>query len=196
MKLPIVGHVLLPVSRGDRRCILNCKLVDCANVRPLLGRKACVGMKIVQYLDNDEINKPTVDSGSVFTLDIAVLTWKQVLTDFSHVFAEGPGCLCGEHAIQLDPDAQPVQHAPRRVPVALRDRLKKELDKLVKNDIICPVTKPTRWVNSLVVVLKKDDNLRICLDLKDLNRAVQRFSQFWMYGLDSTTWFWRRTPRC
>ena len=174
MKLPIVGHVLLPVSRGDRRCILNCKLVDCANVRPLLGRKACVGMKIIQYLDNDEINKPTVDSGSVFTLDIAVLTWKQVLTDFSHVFAEGPGCLCGEHAIQLDPDAQPVQHAPRRVPVALRDRLKKELDKLVKNDIICPVTKPTRWVNSLVVVLKKDGNLRICLDPKDLNRAVQR----------------------
>ena len=27
-------------------------------MRPLLGRKACIGMKIVSYLDNDAINPP------------------------------------------------------------------------------------------------------------------------------------------
>ena len=37
-----------------------------------------------------------------------------------------------------------------------------------------PVTQPTPWINSIVVVPKKDGSLRICLDPKDLNRAIQR----------------------
>ena len=35
------------------------------------------------------------------------------------------------------------------------------------------VDQPTEWVNSIVIVEKEDGNLRICLDPKDLNRAVQ-----------------------
>ena len=36
------------------------------------------------------------------------------------------------------------------------------------------VDQPTKWVNSIVIVEKPDGNLRICLDQKDLNRAVKR----------------------
>lgn len=36
------------------------------------------------------------------------------------------------------------------------------------------VDQPTEWVNSIVIVEKPDGNLRICLDPKDLNRAVKR----------------------
>ena len=48
--LPGVGTVLIRVWCGDFRCRLDCKLVDCTNIRPLLGRKACVGMKIGTYI--------------------------------------------------------------------------------------------------------------------------------------------------
>ena len=38
-----------------------------ARVRPILGRKACLGMKIIKYLDNDQLNRPqTSDGGDVF----------------------------------------------------------------------------------------------------------------------------------
>lgn len=33
---------------------------------------------------------------------------------------------------------------------------------------------PTDWVNSMVVVKKMDGNLRICIDPKDLNKALKR----------------------
>lgn len=33
----------------------------------MLGRKACLGMKIVSYLDNDMINKPNTDGSEVYT---------------------------------------------------------------------------------------------------------------------------------
>ena len=39
--LPVVVTVLLRVWRGDYRCRLDCKLVDCEGVGPLLGHKAC-----------------------------------------------------------------------------------------------------------------------------------------------------------
>ena len=69
---------------------------------------------------------------------------------------------------------QPVQHAPRRVPVAIRDKLKQTLEHLTQQGIITPVTEPTDWISSMVVVTKKNGMLRICLDPNDLNRAVQR----------------------
>ncbi len=82
--------------------------------------------------------------------------------------------LDGDYHIKIDTKVQPVLHAPRRVPVALKDTLEAELDRLVEEEIIAPVTAPTPWVNSLVVVAKKNGRLRLCLDPKDLNKAIQR----------------------
>jgi len=67
-----------------------------------------------------------------------------------------------------------MQHCPRRVPAALRDQLKDTLDDLVKQQIIAPVTEPTVWISSMVVVPKKNGTLRIYLDPKDLNCHIQR----------------------
>ena len=41
-------------------------------------------------------------------------------------------------------------------------------------NIIARVTKPTDWVNSLVVREKENGRLRLCLDPKDLNKAIKR----------------------
>ena len=45
---------------------------------------------------------------------------------------------------------------------------------MVKEKIITPVTDPTPWINSMVVVHKKNGALRICLDPKELNNAIRR----------------------
>ena len=77
--------------------------------------------------------------------------------------------------IKLDKTADPVLHAPQRVSVALRAQIKDTPDGLQADQIIGPVTRPTEWISSLVVVHKKDTKkLRICLDTKDLSHAIQR----------------------
>lgn len=70
-KLPVVGTALIRVWRGKYRCKLNSKLVDNPHMRPLLGRKACIGMKIVTYLDNDDLNPPapSVRKETVFVVN-------------------------------------------------------------------------------------------------------------------------------
>jgi hypothetical protein len=84
------------------------------------------------------------------------------------------GTLPGFHHITIDPTVQPVIQPPRRIPFALQEPLQKELKKMVDMDIITPVIEPTDWVSSLVVVQKPNGQLRICLDPRDLNKAIKR----------------------
>ena len=70
--------------------------------------------------------------------------------------------------IQIDETVQPVQHAPRRIAVALRPKFKEALDDLVPQDMIAPVTTP------IVAVPNKNGKLRICLHPKVLDHAIQK----------------------
>ena len=46
---------------------------------------------------------------------------------------------------------------------------------MIEQGVILPVDEPTDWVNSMVVVEKKNsDQLRICIDPRDLNKAIKR----------------------
>ena len=74
-----------------------------------------------------------------------------------------------QYNIKLDPTAHPVHHVPRRVPVAIRDKVKAALDDLVKKEVVAEVKQPTEWISSMVTVPKKNGQLRIRLDPKDLN---------------------------
>ena len=100
-------------------------------------------------------------------------TEKSIKQQYPQVFCERVDHL-GDHYIRIDPTVVPVQHAPRHVPVALRGRLHTELLQLQEHGIIIPVTEPTEWISSMVVMPRKDGKLGVCLDLKDLNRAVMR----------------------
>ena len=53
-------------------------------------------------------------------------------------------------------------------------KLKEELDRMVKMEIITPIEKPRDWVNSLVIVEKSNGQLRICFGLRHLNQAIKR----------------------
>ena len=39
--------------------------------------------------------------------------------------------------------------------------------------MLMPVHEPTPWVSSMIVVPKKNGSIRICLDPRDLNKAVE-----------------------
>ena len=173
-RLTVVGEVRVRVWRGDYKCILICKLVDSDKIRPILGRKACVGMKLIKYMDNDALHKPATRGAQVYAVEGALISKAAITEKYATVFGDGIGELEGEYRIRLDDTVDPIQHAPRRVPVALRDRLKTTLDDMVRDDIIEAVEKPTEWISSMVVITKKDNKLRICLDPKDLNHAIRR----------------------
>ena len=122
---------------------------------PVLGLKSCTDLGLIKLvLSVDKSDKC------------------QFAEEFSDVF-EGLGLFEGEHHICINKDYPPVIHPPRRVPHALKDKLKKELDRMEKLDVISRIDEPTDWVNSMVLV-EKAKGLRVCLDPKDLNKAIKR----------------------
>ena len=77
--------------------------------------------------------------------------------------------------IKVDSTQTPLVNPLRSTPVALREKLKKSLDEMEKTGVVEKVECPTQWVNSAVIIEKPDsEKLRICLDPRPLNEAIQR----------------------
>ena len=112
------------------------------------------------------------------------LTKQDILSQYSSCF-EGIGHFPGDpYKFHLKPDYKLARHAPRKVPVHLEAAFKEEIDSLVKQGILEEVKEHTDWVNSYVIVEKDTGNhhapnhtvkkkLRICLDPRDLNKALE-----------------------
>ena len=122
------------------------------NQRPILGLEATDKLNIIQILGVEA---------------------EKVYSQYPEIFEE-LGCIGEPHHIELDPTVKPVIQPPRRVPFAMKGRIKEELDRMEQLGVIEKQEGPTDWVSSMVVVEKPDKSLRICMDPKDLNKAVKR----------------------
>jgi hypothetical protein len=75
-----------------------------------------------------------------------------------------------EHVIETG-DARPVKQPPRRVPIAFQGEEKAAIEKLLEQGTIRPSTSP--WASPLVLVRKKDQTVRTCVDYRLVNRKTQ-----------------------
>ena len=76
--------------------------------------------------------------------------------------------------LEIDRNVKPIQLPVRKVPVAVKEKLRFELDRLSDLEIITPVQVPTEWISATVVVMKPDGRIRLCIDPKPLNKALKR----------------------
>ena len=84
------------------------------------------------------------------------------------------GSLKWEYNIQVDPTVKPATYARRKVPIESKEAIDKELDYLIEEEIIMEQVEPTPWVSSVTFLMKPNGEVRICLDLSNLNKAIIR----------------------
>ena len=82
--------------------------------------------------------------------------------------------MSGEYDIKTDPSVPPVQHRRCKVPIEYKTEIEKELNDMVQQGIMAKQTELTPWISSLMYPKKPNGKLRICLDPKDLNKAIIR----------------------
>ena len=80
------------------------------------------------------------------------------------------GCFKEPYHTELKEDTVPVKEPPRRVQVGLQDRLKLKLDQMETQMETQKINKPIDWIHNLV----KDGSLRLCLDPRELNKAIKQ----------------------
>ena len=97
----------------------------------------------------------------------------EIFKNYEDVF-DGIGCLEGTYQIKIDPTVSPVVHPPLKIPFTKREKVKQELERVEKLGVIRKAEEPTEWVSSLVVEKKPNGKVRLRLDPRDLNKAIQR----------------------
>ena len=153
-----------PKGRVDLRCAINGRsemlpfFVVPVQSTPILGLQACEQLNLVKKVDEVTPSLSTKES---------------IIREYPEVF-KGLGCMDGDYHIVIDETVKPVIHPPRKVPYSILGKLQEKLSQLEKSGVVRKVDKPTPWVNSLVIVEKRDGSLRLCLDPRDLNKAIQR----------------------
>ena len=129
-------------------------------------------MKLITFHNVDQLrNYPINDASPQSSLH--GLMSDQIFEKYSKCF-DGLGRISDPYHIKINPDATPVVHPPRKLPSELRDRVQNELQDMESRGIIKKVNEPTSWVNSMVVNEKRSGKLRICIDPRDLNKALRR----------------------
>ena len=156
---------LKPVGQTKLRCTANgitikihFEIVKDGPVSLLSGR-ACEALQLLHFSENIlNVNAP--------------LTKEQIFHDYADVFT-GLGKLPGVYHIETDPNVKPTQSNPRRVPIPVQEELKDKIDELEQIGVLAKVTEPTQWISNMVVV-RKPNKLRVCIDPLELNKAIIR----------------------
>ena len=163
------GVATLKIHQDNTTQELDFQIVETVN-KPLLSAETCMklGLLKLSFTDSAQVNS----MGTEPVRSSVPLTREKILADYKDVF-ENLGHIGESSTFVINPNHSPVQHAPRRIPVTLQKEVKEKILELEKKGIIQKVTDPTDWISSMVIV-SKPGKLRICLDPRDLNKAIQR----------------------
>ena len=132
---------------------------------------------VIKDLKNCLLWLPTIKALNLLTKAVdAVIEDRgsEIVKKFPALF-KGLGNLKDPYEIKLCPDAKPFALCvPRRVPISLREQVRKELEQMESGGIISKMDEPTAWCSGIVVIPKANGKIRICVDLTHLNKSVQR----------------------
>ena len=91
------------------------------------------------------------------------------------VFGSGGLMKTSPVKIHMDENAKPYAvNVARRIPFPIMEKVKAELQRLERHNVIRPVNEPSEWCAPIVPVVKKNGSIRITVDYKQLNKSVKR----------------------
>ena len=104
---------------------------------------------------------------------------KSLLAEYNYLFSleknEIGHTRAVEHVIELkDPDATPFKEWFRKILPPQVDEVREHLKLMLDAGAIQPSNSP--WCNAVVLVRKKDDSLRFCIDFRRLNSLTKKDS--------------------
>ncbi|XP_065073526.1 uncharacterized protein K02A2.6-like [Ochlerotatus camptorhynchus] len=153
-----LGRTVIACTYGGGQYKLVFHVVDFEQP-PLLSKNTCMQLKLIQVCYT--VCKQQASNAA-----------RQILNEHPEVF-EGLGRLEGDVHLEIDSSIKPVIQQPRRIAVTLREELRQALSQMEQQGIIAEQKEHTDWVSNLVLV-KRNNKLRVCIDPIILNKALKR----------------------
>lgn len=160
--LKVVGKVNLEVHLASNECAENVLfyIVDGGpRATTLLGMPAIQSLGLIHKVG--------------MVTQLSETSSQSIINEHECVF-KGLGKLKDKLELKLKDSARPKAMPPRMVPQGIRGKLKKELERLEQEEIICRDNEPSEWLSPPVIVRKPDGTIRLCLDPQYLNSQLVR----------------------
>ena len=160
--------VMIQNPRNDKKYSLVFVVVK-EKLIPLLGAKASQHMGLLEihpqnFVQVAGIKQPTCGADKLKTTD-------QFIEEYQDIFEGDLGTLPGAQRLEVDPRISPNIGPSRQVPLALKTQARtREAHKIRRT---APMDAPTEWVTDVMIATKPSGDLRICINLKDLNNALK-----------------------
>lgn len=120
------------------------------------------------------LGKPAIEKLQLITCLNYVSHTVNPKKEFPSLFT-GLGTLPGKYVIRLQDGATPFALcSPRRIPIPVYEKTKKELERMEQTGVISRADEPTQWCAPMVPVVKPTGAIRVCVDFTELNRFVLR----------------------
>ena len=161
VQLNIIGIVRLRVETES--CVANVDFhILKGHSGNLMERKSSVDLGFLKIGVPESVNA------------IAENEINPILTEFEDVYI-GLGKLKDfKLKIHIDDSVKPVAQPICRMPFPIRTQVVEKINELEKADIILKVEGPTPLVSPLVAVPEKNGEVRVCVDMRQANKAVLR----------------------
>lgn len=155
----VLGQTIVYVNFRDIKCVLPV-IVARGSGPNLIGRDWFSALNIKVSIN--------------FVSSTGISMTKEMLQKHSEVFKEGLGTYRGEPVtIHLKPDANPRFLKARPVPFAIKKRVEKEIDRLMTEGVLRPVSY-SQWATPVVPIVKKTGEIRLCGDYRStVNQATE-----------------------
>lgn len=78
-----------------------------------------------------------------------------------------------EHQFPIQSGKHPVKQHPRQFAPKITVKIKQEIERLLKSQFI-RTARYFEWLANIVLVIKKNETLRVCIDFRDLNNTTPK----------------------
>nr|XP_034833643.1 uncharacterized protein K02A2.6-like [Maniola hyperantus] len=147
----LLGQTKLQVQYKDIKCTLNI-IVAKGGGPNLLGRDWLTPLNIA-------LNINFMSNSDLMNID-------KTISKYSDIFRDGLGTFTGDPiTIHLKPDATPRFLKARPVPYAIKAKVEKEIDRLVAEGVLRPLSF-SEWATPVVPIIKKSGDVRLCGDYR------------------------------
>ena len=119
--IPVKGKCILYIRHLNSNTTPILFIVAAIKSTPILGHQSSSRLNLIRRIYEVDESKDVPEYVNKYSESFGVI-----------------GCLPPVHHIGIDENIKPVIHPPRKVPYAILDRLREELDRMVKLGVIKP----------------------------------------------------------
>ena len=171
-ELDIKGEVILLIE-SKKKFVRTKFYVIKTHHKNLLSGTTATALELISI---NNIEEKTPETENTFGKKVPEYLKERLFRYKETVFSEKIGRLKDYQVkLKINENVQPIAQRERRLPFAIREQVREELAKLESDGIIETVTNETTpWISPMVIVPKANGKIRLCIDMRGPNQAIER----------------------